>query len=119
MNRYTIRCTDEETRKALELGAPIEYHCPNKHERFYHIPTAEQMVGWIKDQDVVIDTDWSWGGQVTMWVWYNPEKELIYTSHANSLKDATLESIDAALEFLYDIKWLGNNQDGERNINNK
>ena len=52
MNRYTIYCTAEQTKKALELGAPIEYG-----NDFYHkdygtlaLPTAEQLIGWLRTQ---------------------------------------------------------------------
>lgn len=120
MKRYTLYCSLEQTKKALELGAPIERgHEGSKYfnigvPTFYNendeicrvknsvvfVPTAEEMLGWLAEQGLAIDTEWSWNGQVTMWVWYNPEKELIYTSHANSLKEATLAAIDSALEYL-------------------
>lgn len=59
MNKYTIRCTSEQTKKALELGASI------KHSNLYFegsnllepgrilyavIPTSEQMIGWLEEQ---------------------------------------------------------------------
>lgn len=49
MEQYTIYCSDEQTKKALELGAPLEYHCPNERESVYHRPTAEQMLGWLEE----------------------------------------------------------------------
>lgn len=63
MNQYTIYCTEEQTKKALKLGAPLQEHpfeasiikanekmfsnliCIN--DRYYCIPTAEQMIGFI------------------------------------------------------------------------
>lgn len=64
MNKYTIYCTAEQTRKALELGAPIERgHESSRYFNFgvptfydgndevcrvknsiIFIPTAEQMI---------------------------------------------------------------------------
>ena len=120
MDRYTIYCTPEQTRKALELGAPIEleseYYNPTEHDfkldnpipcesftnGYYYAkcPTAEEMIGWLEEQGLHIYTEWSWYGQVTIWVWYNPEKEHIYTSKANSRQVATLTAIDATLKYL-------------------
>lgn len=55
MNRYTIYCTKEQTKKAIELGAPIELYDNDKCPHFkwwdnfeYIIPTAEQMCGWLR-----------------------------------------------------------------------
>ena len=55
MNRYTIYCTQEQTKKALELGAPIII-AQSRHDLYNNkfcfidcieptviIPTAEQM----------------------------------------------------------------------------
>lgn len=78
MNRYTINCTVVQTKKALELGAPIPFitcHSSrgineaidgrNKNEytlvdnfqqsgdywcKVITIPTAEQMLGWLKEK---------------------------------------------------------------------
>ena len=48
MNRYTIYCTPEQTKRAYELGAPLEKtsleYWKNK------IPTIEQMCGWLRDK---------------------------------------------------------------------
>lgn len=68
MNEFTIWCTEEQTHKALKLGASIEleseYYNPTEHdfkldnpipcESFtngYHYakcPTAEEMIGWLR-----------------------------------------------------------------------
>jgi len=62
MNWFTIYCTEEQTRKALALGAPIEqypYYDVVKYEvrNFFHdnktrfmFPTAEQMIGWLTEK---------------------------------------------------------------------
>lgn len=72
MNDYTIYCTEDQTKKALELGAPIElwseYHKKQEHDfkldtpipckQFTNgycvasCPTAEQMIGWLEEQGV-------------------------------------------------------------------
>ena len=48
MNKYTIYCTSEQTKRAYELGAPIEKtsleYWKNK------IPTIEQMCGWLREK---------------------------------------------------------------------
>lgn len=70
MHRYTIFCTSEQTKKALELGAPIEeartlieaqnrkhLMLPNDRRGFIfpYIPTAEQMIGWLEKQGLCIE----------------------------------------------------------------
>lgn len=118
MKRYTIYCTQEQTKKALELGAPLETRTNknpfvnvgflNSRGQFvsdsYDIPTAEQMLGWLGTQGLSIDVEWSWDGQSTMWVWDNTKKEHVYTSCDNSHKETTLAAIDAALEQLMKVK---------------
>lgn len=111
MERYNLYCTKEQAERAYKLGAPIkeleEFNAVpactiGLSSKLYEIPNAEQMIGWLEEQGLAIDTEWSWGGQVTIWVWYNPDKEHVYTSHANSRKEATIAAIDAALEYLED-----------------
>lgn len=56
---YTIYCTPEQTKKALELGVPIEKKeiqvCDNaKHffwhdDFYYNYPTIEQMIGFLEE----------------------------------------------------------------------
>lgn len=115
MKRYTIYCTEEQTRKALELGAPIvsQEYCPvggldndwfAKGRLCFRKPTAEQMIGWLGTQGLCIDVEWSWNGQSTMWVWDNTKKEHVYTSYGNSHEKTTLAAIDAALEQLMKAK---------------
>lgn len=123
MNKYTIYCTEEQAKKALELGAPImifgygdlgdaedkilklNKQCVIKRNSDNSIivsflPTAEQMIGWLGTQGLCLDVEWSWNGQSTMWVWDNTEKERVYTSYGNSHKETTLAAIDAALDYL-------------------
>ena len=60
---YSIYCTEEQTKKALELGAPINfrwlYHGIPFHKEvnieyghYAEIPTTEEMVGWLEEQGV-------------------------------------------------------------------
>lgn len=105
MYKYTILCTEEQTIKSFALGAPIEDYCglvPTAYidGGIYDIPTAEQMIGWMTEQGLAFNTEWSWGGRVTIRVWDNHNHKLVYTSNAYSLKECTLAAIDAALDYL-------------------
>lgn len=100
MKQYTIYCTEEQTKKALELGAQLEYHCPSERERVYHRPTAEQMIGWLDEQGILIDIDTEWNKSVLVYVWDCENKSLINNVFHGSRKEATLAAIDAALDYL-------------------
>lgn len=56
MERYTIYCTKDQTRKAFKLGAPLQYGDQGKEvvyiedEGYMKIPTAGQMCGWLEEQ---------------------------------------------------------------------
>ena len=67
MDRYTINCTSEQTKKALALGAPIDHSgVPFEdleslgYSEYYKtiiygiIPTAEQMIGWLEEQGEIV-----------------------------------------------------------------
>ncbi len=95
MNRYTLYCTEEQTKKAFELGAPIKYKdtLDNRERGKFETPTAEQMIGWLEEQG------------------FNFEEARNYTAlehddigtigiYERSRKEATLAAIDAALEYL-------------------
>lgn len=144
MYKYTIYCTAEQTKKALELGAPISevmsrYNARMALQRIERgletyedyankgialvdckfvkkalmIPTEEQMLGWLEEQDILIDINpinglhFYWmlstkeldeGSGRYMWEcqYTTPERDLEY----NSIKEATLAAIDVALEYL-------------------
>lgn len=112
---YTIYCTEEQTKKALALGAPIEleseYYHPTEHdfkldnpilcESFtngYHYakcPTAEQMLGWLEKQ----------GLSITIYNYLNISFAFELDCVSNGKRypnrtDVTLAAIDAALEYL-------------------
>lgn len=65
MNKYIINCSEEQTKRALELGAPIinyplvssPYGIPKfeKNGMAYIIPTAEEMIGWLEEQADILD----------------------------------------------------------------
>lgn len=110
MNRYEICCTEEQTRKALELGAPIEIlpnytefrgfpfvKCQDGNERPCVPPTAEQMIGWLEEKGIYIDIEHinNYCAMVSITDQYigNP---IVYPSK----KEVILTAIDAALEYL-------------------
>lgn len=123
MEQYTIYCTESQTRKALELGAPIEleseYYHPTENDfkldnpipcksftRGYHYakcPTAEQMIGWLEEQCVyelsIYKSIWTWG-----WTILFKDEYRINGHEFKSRKEATLAAIDAALEYLSNNK---------------
>ena len=115
MNRYTLYCTAEQTKKALELGAPIEKKeiqvCDNAKHFFwydgfyYNYPTAEQMIGFLEEQASIcsIEIDCDTINKVWMYFLYtNKEETTEWKSLFPSRKEATLEAIDVALNYLTD-----------------
>lgn len=122
MNRFTIYCTEGQTCKALELGAPIEleseYYNPTENdfkldnpipcESFtngYHYakcPTADQMIGWLEEQPSIVTIGVNksrclkWEYFITK-IGYN---EIDSAYNYSSRKEATIAAIDAALEYL-------------------
>lgn len=114
MNRYTIYCTEAQTKKALELGAPILADTqeikfaglnglPFDIDRVV-IPTAEQMILWLEEQGILIDIDTEWNKSVLVYVWDCENKSLINNVFHGSRKNATLVAIDAALDYLSNNK---------------
>lgn len=107
MERYTILCTQEQTQKALELGAPIKQteHQEDLVNVDYTIdvnvatilPTAEQMLGWLEDQGLELYTY----KPIDKWVIDISGNDFCFmVDECNSRKEATLAAIDAALEYL-------------------
>lgn len=112
MNRYEIRCTEEQTRKAFALGAPIEIKekCGKlnnsiilkESEDCYTlaiIPTVEQLIGWLEEHGVTIEAvkcETCWFGRA-----YN-DNDITFFNKGRfvSRKEASLAAIDAALEYL-------------------
>ena len=53
MEKYTIYCTEAQTKKALELGAPIQtIKKPQYSVGLIAKVTAEQMIGWLEEQGI-------------------------------------------------------------------
>lgn len=147
MNRYTVYCTEEQTKKALELGAPIdlyseEYNNSNRkdnefyvsndivfsndeticrNEEFdlvciigekpnrkaYFVPTAEQMIGFIRSKGFRFKITEYEG--LTFWKIVcedlkMPSGEWFDCGTEDEPKEATLAAIYAALEHLTDNK---------------
>ena len=118
MEQYRILCSPKQTKKAIELGAPIEHarvidtinghsiQIPEETGDFYLVPTAEQMIGWLEEKGIMLN------------IATNPFDEFkIIVSKAGgyfdniadiewneSRKEATLAAIDAALEYLSNNK---------------
>lgn len=105
MNRYNLPCTEEQTEKAMQLGAPIEESCGLRPATsidgiIYDIPTAEQMIGWLEEQGILIDIDTEWNKSVLVYVWNCENKSLINNVFHGSRKETIIAAIDAALEYL-------------------
>lgn len=117
MNKYTIYCTEEQTKKARELGAPIKatsFPTPNRvdyddcyveYKGYYlEIPTAEQMIGWLEKQGILVDVSSAFNHtNVKIYGYRIGFGFNDYVSDAvdyPTRKEATLAAIDAALDYL-------------------
>lgn len=113
MNRFTIYCTEEQTKRAYKLGAPLEIGfgkgticCQKLDTEGYtqrKIPTTEQMIGWLEEQIDEIEVihicdDYGNGWCYTIFDkgWCN----VGFNRNFNSRKEAILAAIDAALDYL-------------------
>lgn len=111
MNKYQIYCTEDQTKKAFELGAPlIRYNCYIHRfvnpcgigKECYIVPTAEQMIGWIEERlmgsiDITLDNPpikWKYEVWNKNFTCYECEEGFA------SRKDVTRAAINAALEYL-------------------
>lgn len=111
MNQFTIPCTEEQTKKALELGAPLQYNYQDKeivyieNEGYMKIPTAEQMVGWLEEYysiEISVSTDTGeWWGNVYHNGHYVDEP---LDNHFDTRIKALLATIDVALDYLIQNK---------------
>lgn len=118
MDEYIIRCTSEQTKKALELGAPIEIlpnyteyrvfplvKCKDGNDRPCIIPTAEQMLGWLEEQGVSVEITMA-SQNIGYYSLNRIDRKgaFDFTGRCektySSRKGATLAAIDAALEYL-------------------
>lgn len=109
---YTIYCTSEQTKKALELGAPIvKVDSRDKHMIYcrnmcypriadypYAMPTTEQILNWFEDKSLQVTIRFrgnSWYYDIMSG--YNV---LSIGKDVSTRKEATLNAIDTALEYL-------------------
>lgn len=109
MNKYTIYCTTEQTKKAIRLGAPIEMNS-HSHGRpyiqdgvnFLICPTTEQMISWLENKSLQVTIHFRGNS------WYynimSGYKVLSISKNVSTRVEATLTAIDAALEYLNNKK---------------
>lgn len=115
MNRYKIPCTEEQTRKARELGAPIEVKSIEDAPKEWYgkayftgmstcakIPTAEEMIGWLEHAKIEIDI--TKGIESYVFNLYFGQEYINGLNGYNTRQEATLAAIDAALEYLTNKK---------------
>lgn len=117
MSDYSLYCTEEQTKKALELGAPIQYASIKDigleryvyvGDKWYTFPTTEQMIGWLEDgkiKKIRIDSlsyedheEWFYS------IFDMENNNISFNRNYNSRKEATLAAIDAALDYLTNNK---------------
>lgn len=108
MNSYTIYCTSEQTKKALELDAPLyrlsmsvdDSHLRDKSIRVeeqdelvdYAIPTAEQMIGYLRTRGFKFSFD-------DIYNYWAVSYDLKIINKGNS-NNKELDAINTALEYL-------------------
>lgn len=102
---FTIRCTEEQTKKALQLGVQIKWTLVEGNQLQPNYPTAEQMIGWIEGKGLFISIQRIKNSDRTFTYYYaidhNDNGDLtdgLWTF--DSRKKATLAAIDAVLEYL-------------------
>lgn len=105
MNGYTIYCTEEQTNKALELGAPIKTFDVSSIEgkNAYNFPTAEQMTAWLEEQGIALDIHTYFcvdNGRIHHYQFTVTDSARVFNGEYSSRKEATLAAIDAALKYL-------------------
>lgn len=125
LDQYTIYCTAEQTKKALELGVPMQLFWEDIKENFdmpyceispreddelgimcnyVVIPTAEQMIGWLEEQEAIDEIAPMKKGEYWAYVVYmtglrsdiESPKDTLYPARP----EATLAAIDSALDYL-------------------
>lgn len=109
MDQFIIRCTEEQTKKARLLGAPLNlgYHSDDfayavkiASKHYAEIPTAETMIGWLEEQDdiksIVVDKTDCW----QYVIWGSDGSPIWCDTNFKSRREATLAAIDKVLEHL-------------------
>ncbi len=98
---YTIYCTNEQVQRLKKLNAPLAPYSDDKRDKYYKKrPTAEQVIGWLRERGICIDI-YNKKGEV----WYGVGKEIdsinsIMISRENVYSTAILEAINSALDYL-------------------
>jgi len=120
MKNYTNYCTEEQTKRAYKLGAPIRtFECDNKiaRESFIKrfdaielegivmgdIPTTQQMIGWLREEKKINITIRNFGNsyRYSVSTFINGMDVSIYfENNYMGYKQAELEAIDVALNYL-------------------
>lgn len=114
MDKYTIKCTPAQTKKALELGAHLEvgegkgillckYRDYSTYKRVI-IPTAEQMIGWLENQSSILTIVITRSALKWRYYIFKCSDEIDNAYNYNSRKEATLAAISAALDYLMNKK---------------
>lgn len=108
MKRYTLFCTDEQTKNALELGAPISSRnsiiVPPRwveiNGAVYESPTAEQMTMWLEEKEITYFLD----VPDKLWDFVLYDKDSYIRSCEGdgypSIQEVIIAAIDAALDYL-------------------
>ena len=122
MNRYTIYCTPEQTKNAFYLGAPLteipfrteikpdtcnKYGFIYLNNTYFVIPTAEQMIGWLRKEKKLFVEPYLNGEccySFSPIVSTKEDGEIIHLEAEDDPDKATLAAIDAALEYLERLK---------------
>lgn len=124
MEKYTIYCTKEQTKKAFELGAPLAMGGSRKifnamgvkdksfeeaydfegvviiNDNVYLSPTSEQMINWLDEKEIYIEIvlspyDWYWSFLINK----DYTEKTFYTR-----SEAIIAAIDAALDYLIESR---------------
>ena len=112
MDKYIILCTEEQIRKAYELGAHInfDYYADDfqnaikvSNKLYAEVPTAEEMIGWLEEQGYYIEIRKSFIADFQSLV-HNDHITIFYGECFLSRKEATLVAIDAVLDYLENIR---------------
>lgn len=115
---YTIFCTEAQTKKAIKLGAPINIfiHTSSESKENYKpigecidavIPTAEQMIGWLRKEKGLFVEPYLNGEccySFSPIVSTKEDGEIIHLEAEDDPDKATLVAIDAALDYLTNNK---------------
>ena len=121
MDKYIIYCTEEQIKKAFDLGAPIEFEripCNINgflsYDNNLKILTVEQMIGWLEEKGIFIEinihtpdrihADWKKAiytfSVVDRFMVIHKHGGYDDTTHYPSRKEASLAAINEALKYL-------------------